>query len=89
MKLQKAVYKNGEFVNQFSCEGESANIELINLLLDANKKRYGYKVNIKTDHLTNEIKATLKFEHKLYDGSFDRLMYTYNFTDVDRLVDLH
>ena len=89
MKLQKAIYKNGEFINQFSCEGESANIELINLLLDANKKRYGYKVNIKTDHLFNEIEATLKFEHKLYNGDSDRLMYTYNFTDIDRLVDLH
>ena len=31
MKLKKAIYKNGEFVNQFSCEGESANVELINL----------------------------------------------------------
>ena len=89
MVLSKKVYCNGQFINEFGCSGESANVELINLLLDKTKKRYGYKVDITTDNVFHEIRAKLKYEHTLYDGQVNVYVYEYLFTAVDRIIDLH
>ncbi len=89
MKLKKNIYLNGEFVNQFECDGESANYELIALLLDKAKKRYGYKIELHTDPIFHEIRATLSFNQELHDGRVNKYVYEYNFTEVDRMIDLH
>lgn len=89
MELKKRIYCNGQFVNEFCCNGESASIELINLLLDKTQKRYGYKVNIKTDHIFNEIRATLEFERELQDQKMTKYKYEYLFKNVERMIDLY
>ena len=88
MKLLKKIYLNGEFVNQFECDGESANCELIALLLDKAKKRYNYKIDLHTDAVYREIRATLKFTHERDDKTTNTFVYEYNFTQVDRMIDL-
>lgn len=89
MELTKKIYLNGEFVNQFECDGESANYELIALLLDKAKKRYGYKIDLHTDPVYREIRATLKFTQERDDKTTNTYVYEYKFTNVDRMIDLH
>lgn len=86
MVLQKKIYVDGEVNGTFTCEGDSAYAELVNLLLDKINKRY--KVNITCDSVYNTIRGSLSFTHDKHDGSFTKYVYEYNFTDVDRRIDL-
>ena len=89
MELKKVVYVNGEFANEFLCSGDEAKNELIALLLDKAKKRYGYKIKMTTDPVYHEIRATLEYKQERSDNTTTKFVYEYKFSHIDPKIDLH
>lgn len=88
MRLTKTIYQNNEKVNALECEGESAYIELANLLLQKIRKQY--KVTMTTDKIDKTIKASLYFNHYNFDYNkiIAKYKYEYAFTNVNTNIDL-
>ena len=87
MELIKTIILNNKKVNEFTAKEEQAQAELINLLIDKLNKRY--KIKIELDNISRTIKATLIFNHILYNGTINKYKYIYNFYNINNNINLY
>ena len=87
MTLTKTIYKNGEKINILDCDNDTANNELVNLLL--NKIGNKYQIKIIKDHIQRTIKANLYFNHEHANGTIIKYKYEYLFENVNNYIDLY
>ena len=87
MELIKTIILNNKKVNEFTAKEEQAQAELINLLIDKVKKNY--KIKLHFDNISRTIKATLIFNHILYDGTTNKYKYIYTFENVPNTITLY
>lgn len=87
MELIKTIILNNKKVNEFTAQDEQAQAELINLLIDKLKNRY--KIKIELDNISRTIKATLFFNHTLYNGTINKYKYIYNFYNINNNINLY
>ena len=81
MILEKIILQNNKQINSFILKDKDAEVELLNLLFDKIKQRY--KIKIYTDHINNNIKASLKFDHITADEKIIKYTYLYFFDEVN------
>ena len=86
MELIKTIILNNNTVNEFTVQEEQAKAELIKLLIDKVKKHY--KIKLHFDNISRTIKATLIFNHILYDGTINKYKYIYTFENVPYNINL-
>ena len=86
MELIKTIILNNNTVNEFTVQEEQAKAELINLLIDKVKKHY--KIKMHFDNISRTIKATLTYNHILYDGRINTYKYIYTFENVPYNINL-
>ena len=83
MTLTKTIYKNNTQLNIFNYDNDTANNELINLLLNKIDKKY--KITISKDSVYRTIKARLYFT----DNNNTKYIYDYIFENVNNFIDLY
>ena len=83
MTLTKTIYKNDKQINIFNYDSDTANNELINLLLNKIDKKY--KITITKDSVYRKIKARLYFT----TDNNTKYIYDYVFENVDNFIDLY
>lgn len=83
MTLTKTIYQNNKQINIFNYDNDTANNELINLLLNKIDKKY--KITISKDSVYRQIKARLYFTT---DNNI-KYIYDYVFENVNGFIDLY
>lgn len=87
MELIKTIILNNKKVNEFTAQDEQAQAELINLFIDKLNKRY--KIKMEFDNISRTIKATLFFNHTLYNGTINKYKYIYTFNNIPNTITLY
>ena len=87
MELIKTIILNNNTVNEFTVQEEQAKAELIKLLIDKVKKHY--KIKMHFDNISRTIKATLTYNHILYDGRINTYTYIYTFKNIPNTITLY
>ena len=87
MELIKTIILNNKKINEFTAKEQEAQAELINLFIDKLNKRY--KIKMEFDNISRTIKATLIFNHILYNGTINKYKYIYNFYNINNNINLY